>query len=381
MELLVAEAAHWGLALVPVLVLLAIFTWLDAFALMRLREILLLLALGGVAAMVAYPISGRMIDTLPIGFNFYSRYVAPWIEEALKALVMIALFRMNRIGYKLDAVVSGFAIGAGFSVVENILYLTMFPDYGAGTWLVRGLGTAVMHGTTLALLAAIAHELAERENREAASDFHFNLLWFVPGYLLAVAIHTAFNHFPDRPLVAMMGAIIVAPIAIMAIFHFGTAEAQGWLAAEAAEHRAQLDALRAGNWPDSASGRKIGALAARLDPGRGQAGAALLGAAGVAGARGRGDHARRGRGRCDDRQAAGPLRPRRARRPQARARPKHPRRAQGPAPVQPQRLLGSQRAQAAPRLGPRHRSALCRLGPGQSNTRGSKIVRSMVRCE
>ena len=64
----------------------------------------------------------------------------------------------------------------------------------------------------------------------------------------------------------MMGAIIVAPIAIMAIFHFGTAEAQGWLAAEAAEHRAQLDALRAGNWPDSPSGRKIAALAARLDP-------------------------------------------------------------------------------------------------------------------
>ena len=266
MELLLAQAAHWGLALVPVLVLLAIFTWLDAFALMRMREVLLLLVLGGVAAVVAYPISGRMIDTLPIGFNFYSRYVAPWIEEGLKAIVMIALFRMNRIGYKLDAVVSGFAIGAGFSVVENILYLTLFPDYGAGTWLVRGLGTAVMHGTTLALLAAIAHEFAERENREAASDFKFNLLWFVPGYLVAVAIHTAFNHFPDQPLVAMMGAIIVAPIAIMAIFHFGTAEAQGWLTAEAAEHRAQLDALRAGNWPDSPSGRKVAALAARLDP-------------------------------------------------------------------------------------------------------------------
>ena len=113
---------------------------------------------------------------------------------------------MNRIGYKLDAVISGFAIGAGFSVVENILYLTIFPDYGAGTWLVRGLGTAVMHGTTLALLAAIAHEFAERETREAAGDFDFNLLWFLPGYLVAVAIHTAFNQFPDRPLLAMMGA-------------------------------------------------------------------------------------------------------------------------------------------------------------------------------
>jgi RsiW-degrading membrane proteinase PrsW (M82 family) len=264
--MLLAQAAHWGLALVPVLVLLAIFTWLDAFALMRLREILLLLLLGALAAGCAWPISGRMLDTLPIGFSNYSRYFAPWIEEALKAIVMIGLFRFNRIGYKLDAVVSGFAIGAGFSVVENILYLTLFPDYGIGTWLVRGLGTAVMHGTTLALLAAIAHELAERENREAAGDFHFNLLWFVPGYLVAVAIHTAFNQFPDKPLIAMMGAAIFAPLSIMAIFHFGTAEAERWLEKESAEHRAQLDALRAGNWPDSASGRKIAALAERLDP-------------------------------------------------------------------------------------------------------------------
>ena len=62
--------------------MLAIFVWLDAFKLMSLREILVLLLLGGIAAVVAYPISGRFIDTLPIGFNNYSRYVAPWIEEA-----------------------------------------------------------------------------------------------------------------------------------------------------------------------------------------------------------------------------------------------------------------------------------------------------------
>src|SRR3982750_1039165 len=260
-----AETAHWGLALVPVLAMLSVFVWLDAFKLMSLREVFFLLLMGAIAALAAYPISGQFIDTLPIGFSAYSRFIAPWIEEALKALVVILLFRLNRIGYKLDAVISGFAIGAGFSVVENVLYLMIFPGYGAGTWLVRGLGTAVMHGTTLALLAAIAHELAERENREVAGDFNFNLLWFLPGYLVAVAIHTAFNHFPARPLLAMLGAAIFAPLAIIAIFHFGTAEAEGWLAAESAEHQKQLDALRAGAWPNSPSGRKIAALAGRLD--------------------------------------------------------------------------------------------------------------------
>jgi RsiW-degrading membrane proteinase PrsW (M82 family) len=261
-----AESVHWAVALVPVLVLLGAFVWLETFKLMNFGEILLLLALGGLSAVIVYPVSGRLIDTLPIGFSGYSRFVAPWLEEASKAAVMIVLFRLNRIGYKLDAVISGFAIGAGFSVVENVIYLTIFPEYGTGTWLVRGLGTAVMHGTTLAILAAIAHELAERETRESAGDFDFRLWWFVPGYLAAVAIHVVFNQFPDRPMLAMMGAIVVAPIAVLAIFHGGTAEAERWLQCEFKEHRAQLEALRSGSWPDGASGRKIGALAERLGP-------------------------------------------------------------------------------------------------------------------
>jgi RsiW-degrading membrane proteinase PrsW (M82 family) len=259
------EALHWGIALIPVLVMLAIFVWLDAFKLMSRKEVSGLLALGAIGALAAWPVSGRLLDTLPIGFSLYSRFIAPWIEEAIKAAIIIILFRMNRVGYKLDAVISGFAIGAGFSVVENIVYLTLFPDYGTGTWLVRGFGTAIMHGTTLAVLTAIAHEFAERETREAAADYDFHLMWFVPGYGVAVAFHTAFNQFPDRPMVSMMGAILVAPVALIAILNFGTAEAQRWLAAECAEHKAQLEALRAGYWPNGAAGKKIAALAERLD--------------------------------------------------------------------------------------------------------------------
>jgi RsiW-degrading membrane proteinase PrsW (M82 family) len=266
MSWVLAEAVHWSVALIPVLVLLGIFVWLDAFALMSFKEVLVLLLLGAIGALAAWPISGRLLDTLPIGFSLYSRFIAPWIEEAIKAAIMILLFRMNRIGYKLDAVISGFAIGAGFSVVENIFYLTLYPEYGTGTWLVRGLGTAIMHGTTLAVLAAIAHEFAERETRGAAADYHFNLMWFVPGYGVAVALHMAFNQFPDRPMVAMMSALLVAPVVLIAILNFGTAEAQRWLAAECAEHRAQLEALRAGRWPNGPAGAKIAALADRLDP-------------------------------------------------------------------------------------------------------------------
>ena len=260
------EAAHWGLALVPVLVMLAVFVWLDAFKLMNLREILVLLAAGALGAALSWPVAGRFLDTLPIGYSNYSRFVAPWIEEAIKAAMIIIAFRLNRIGYKLDAVISGFAIGAGFSVVENIIYLFRFPDYGAGTWLVRGFGTAIMHGTTLAVLAAIAHEFAERETREAAGDFDFHLWWFLPGYVVATALHMAFNQFPDKPLLAMVASAIIGPLVLIGVLHFGTAEAERWLVEETAAHRVQLEMLRSGKWPDTSAGRKIAALAERLGP-------------------------------------------------------------------------------------------------------------------
>ena len=67
------EGLHWGVALIPVLVMLGLFVWLDAFALMNLREIVVLLVLGGLGALAAYPVSGRLLDTLPIGYSLYSR--------------------------------------------------------------------------------------------------------------------------------------------------------------------------------------------------------------------------------------------------------------------------------------------------------------------
>ncbi len=260
------EALNWTLALLPVLVMLTMFIWLDVFKLMTIWETLGLLLLGMVAAAFAYPVSGVFLDQLPLGYSNYSRFAAPWVEEAIKGMMIVGLFRFNRIGFKLDAVISGFAIGAGFSVVENIIYLTRFPDLTPAVWMVRGLGTAVMHGTVTAIFAAIAHEFAERETREAAADFDFRLWWFLPGYVAAGLLHFVFNQFPSTPLIAMIATLVIAPFLIMALFKFGALEAQQWLSQESAEHRIALAAWRSGGFPDDVSGQKIAALAARSTP-------------------------------------------------------------------------------------------------------------------
>ncbi len=258
-----AEIINWSLALVPVLLMAALFAWLDIFKLMSVWEMLGLLILGGMTALVAWPISGQMLDALPMGFSFYSRVVAPWIEEALKGIAVVLLFAGNRVGYKLDAVISGFTIGAGFSVIENIFYLSRYPELTAPVWMVRGLGTAVMHGATAAILAAIAHELSERAARKAGGTFRLNLLWFVPGYLAATAIHLVFNQFPDQPMLVMIVTLVVAPLALLALLRFGEGEAQGWLAEESAAHEAALAEWRGGGFPKDASGERIEALARR----------------------------------------------------------------------------------------------------------------------
>jgi hypothetical protein len=63
----------------------------------------------------------------------------------------------------------------------------------------------------------------------------------------------------------MLGSILIAPLALVGILSFGTSEAERWLKAEHADHEAQLEALRAGRWPEGPAGKKIGALADRLD--------------------------------------------------------------------------------------------------------------------
>jgi RsiW-degrading membrane proteinase PrsW (M82 family) len=259
------DLVDWAVALIPVVLMAALFAWLDVFKLMSPWEMIACLLLGAVAALIAWPVSGQMLDTLPMGYSFYSRIVAPWIEEALKGLALALLILSNRIGFKLDAVVSGFAIGAGFSIIENIFYLARFPELTTSVWLVRGLGTAVMHGTTTAILAATAHELGERSLRRQGGH-RFNPLWLVPGYVLASLIHLTFNQFPGHPMEVMIVTLVVAPIVLIGIMRFGEGETLQWLTEESEGHRRWLEDWRAGGFPADASGQRIAALAARARP-------------------------------------------------------------------------------------------------------------------
>lgn len=249
------------IAMAPVLVLLAAFDRLDVFKLISLRRIMLLVLVGGVTACAAYYANGGVMLGFPIDTSNYSRYVAPEIEEGLKALTVIALFALNRIGYKLDAAVTGFAIGAGFSMVENAFYLQVQGDANVSAWLVRGLGTAVMHGGATALFAAISHEMTERQAAGVATRYIFNPFLFLPGFALAVVLHSAFNHFGAQPTLAMVLTFVLVPMTLLLVFQRGEAAQVQWLESDRAAHARALADIRSGAFASSAEGQALKAWA------------------------------------------------------------------------------------------------------------------------
>lgn len=254
------------IALAPVALLLFVFDRLDAFDLINLREILLLLGAGGVIAALCFFTNWRVLDGFPIGMSNYSRYVAPVIEETLKAAPIVMLFAANRLGFKIDAAIAGFALGAGFSMIENLWYLYMIAEANVTGWLVRGFGTAIMHGGTTALFAIASHEMTERQAEGTAAQYHFNLLLFLPGLALAIVLHGLFNALAGAPLVAMAATLLLAPATIFFALARNERATRRWLASDQAVHAQMLADIRAGQFGDSPGGRAIKQAANHLGP-------------------------------------------------------------------------------------------------------------------
>lgn len=257
--------AKAAIAITPVLVLLFVFDRLDVFNLIRFRTIAALVAIGGALAAASYAANLSVMDAFPIGFSTHTRYVAPVIEEFLKALPILFLFARNRLGFKLDAAIAGFAVGAGFSVVENLWYLEEFADANLSAWTVRGIGTAIMHGGATALFGVISHEMSEKQMEAKAAEYRFNPLLFAPGLLAGIIFHSAFNHFPDRPILIAAVTLFATPAILFATLTRSERATHEWLKDDLAFHRKALEDIRAGRFEASEAGRAIHLLTDRFD--------------------------------------------------------------------------------------------------------------------
>jgi RsiW-degrading membrane proteinase PrsW (M82 family) len=209
-------------ALLPAVAFLVVLVFLDSFKLVSPRSVTQAILAGAAAALVGLWLNEWLRDALHVQPLAFSRYVAPLTEEILKGLYVAWLLRRKRVGFVVDGAILGFAVGAGFALVENVEYLSSLADTRVWLWIVRGFGTAVLHGATTAILAILAKVLSDRHPDRL-------LMALAPGLATAVGIHSLFNHVLLPPLAATGILLLALPPLLVVVFERSEQATRDWL--------------------------------------------------------------------------------------------------------------------------------------------------------
>jgi protease PrsW len=210
-----------SVALIPVLLFLSVLVFLDSYKLVKLRSILGSIAVGCCVAALLYVLL-QAFRSFPADSFIYTRYGAPIIEETLKAGFLIYLIRSQKVGFIVDAAIQGFALGAGFALFENVYYLESLHETNLLLWIVRGFGTAVMHGGTTAIVGIVSKNFSDVKNSTS-------FIVFLPGLAAAIAIHSLFNHFILPPVTSTIIVVVFLPILMLGAFARSEKATRGWL--------------------------------------------------------------------------------------------------------------------------------------------------------
>jgi RsiW-degrading membrane proteinase PrsW (M82 family) len=216
------EALRVALALLPVLVFLAALRVLDSYKLVSLPTVGTALAAGAVAAAICYGINTVIFRQLHENQDQYIHYGAPVVEEMAKGAFWIFLIVTARVAFMVDSAICGFAIGAGFALVENVSYLQVLDGRGFGVWLMRGFGTAVMHGGVAAIGALISVYLSESRQWRGTRQF-------APGLLVAMMLHSLFNQGVLSPAGSTAATVLGLPLIFVVVFYFSERSLHRWL--------------------------------------------------------------------------------------------------------------------------------------------------------
>jgi protease PrsW len=216
------------ISLLPVFIFLIVLIYLDSYKLVKITNVLTAILIGFAASIISYFINKSLINILPVTLTTYARYISPVIEESLKAVFIIYLLSKKKIGFMIDAVIYGFAIGAGFAFVENIYYLSVVESSNIFLWIIRGFGTAVMHGGTAAIFSLLTKNLIDRSDKYKTLQGS-RFLIYLPGLMAAIVIHSLFNHLLLPAIFITILQLILLPLLIIFIFYKSEQSLRDWM--------------------------------------------------------------------------------------------------------------------------------------------------------
>ena len=147
-------------SLLPIVVYLVVLHSQDPLKICRFKTLLFSI-LHGIGA-------GLVTLVLFLIVSLENSLATPVIEEMLKGVFVILLAWRKKIGFLTEGVTYGASVGAGFALIENIVYVVRIPELTLLESLMRGFSTALLHiGNTAvvgALTIIVVRELQEKRH-------------------------------------------------------------------------------------------------------------------------------------------------------------------------------------------------------------------------
>ena len=257
--------ARIAISILPVAVFLFLLIYMDSFKLVKISLVIQTLIAGILAAVISYFINTYLLNSSPVQLTTYKMYIAPIVEESMKASFIIYLLAKGRVGFMVDAAIYGFAIGTGFSILENIFYLTAVNEPNLIIWFIRGFGTAVMHGGTIAIFAIITKNIMDRKNEfklyQIIPGFLFVILYnLFPGLVFAYGIHSFFNQFLLSPIILTLLQLIALPLIIAYVFYRSENILKEWMESGMDTDVELLEQINEGTVSDTHLGKYLTSL-------------------------------------------------------------------------------------------------------------------------
>jgi protease PrsW len=247
------------IAFSPIVLFLILMWGMDSFQLVKKRQVFTAVVVGFVVAFTAIIVNMNLLNWLDFSSVTFSRFVAPVSEEILKFLFVAYLIGARKVGFMVDAAILGFAVGAGFAIIENLYYLNAISDAGLLTWFVRGFGTAIMHGSTTAIASVIGKDLFDRKEWPL-------IFIFLPGLMAVIVIHGLFNMFILPPITTSLLMIMILPPVFIMIFKLSEQNTRRWLGTGLDSDMEMLQLLLAGNISETRLGSYLKKIQDKFTP-------------------------------------------------------------------------------------------------------------------
>jgi len=254
-----------SVSLIPVVVFLLVLIAIDSFKLVTFRSVLLAILYGSLSAFACLWFNSWLLGAVVRDPTLFARYVAPAVEEVVKAGLLIGLIRRRRVGFMVDAAIYGFAVGAGFAIVENIYYFKYYTHLSLFVWLIRGFGTAVMHGGVTAIMGIISKQLSDQYSLAMRDRAGFGAVGvFIPGLTAAYLLHSGYNHFFFSPVLSTVGIIVILPQLVWVVFRASEKATRRWLGVRFDTDAELLEIIQTGRVTESRIGDYFQSLRTRF---------------------------------------------------------------------------------------------------------------------